>query len=181
MSARPSGAKLLRMARAKTAAGPKMEMVKANILVEHPKNARDGDEVAIADSIRANGFYGALVVQRSTKFILAGNHRFRVGSRDFGMTEFPVAWFDGPEDVALKILYADNRTGDLASYDEEKLLAGLQELQKIEGGLEGSGFDAKDLEKIENSLKPPTPPAELSPPATTTFVKTCPSCGHKFS
>lgn len=175
------GANLLRMAKLKLPKS-KVEVVSAHELLEHPKNARRGDESAIAESIRANGFYGSLVVQRSTKYILAGNHRFRVAVRDFGVSEFPVVWFDGSQEAAMRVLYADNRTGDLASYDEEALLAGLREVEALgPDALAGTGFDAKDLEKIEASLRPPPPPDEFPPPAPTEFVKTCPACGHKFS
>ncbi len=154
----------------------RQEMVGVKRIKEHPHNVNRGDEVAIADSIRANGFYRALVVQRSTGFVLAGNHSFRVGVRDFGLKEFPVIWFDGDEETARRILLADNRTAGLASYDEEALLAELKSL----ASLEGTGFDARDVQKIEEKFRVPPVPEE-PPPTKTQFVKTCPKCGHQFS
>lgn len=50
-------------------------------LVEHPDNPRRGDEAAIDDSMAVHGFYGAVVVQASTRRIIAGNHRTRVAAQ----------------------------------------------------------------------------------------------------
>ena len=43
------------------------------------------------DSIDATGCYGAVVVQLSTGYILAGNHRV-TATRENGLTELPVLW-----------------------------------------------------------------------------------------
>ena len=51
------------------------ERVPLASLKRHPDNPRRGDVKAIALSINKNGFYGAVIVQRSTRYILAGNHR----------------------------------------------------------------------------------------------------------
>jgi ParB-like nuclease domain len=79
------------------------ELVPAEQLNEHPRNARRGDVDAIATSIRANGFFGTLVAQRSTGNVLVGNHRFRAGILE-GMESFPVIWIDCDDARALKIL-----------------------------------------------------------------------------
>lgn len=41
----------------------------------HPRNPRRGSVGAIEASLERNGFYGAAVVQRSTGFVLVGNHQ----------------------------------------------------------------------------------------------------------
>src|SRR5438874_12420683 len=46
----------------------------------HPKNARAGDLGAICQSIEHNGWFGACLVQQSTGFILAGNHRHQAAA-----------------------------------------------------------------------------------------------------
>jgi ParB-like chromosome segregation protein Spo0J len=51
-------------------------MVDLADLRTHPRNVNHGDLGAILESIDANGFYGAIVAQRSTGYILAGNHRY---------------------------------------------------------------------------------------------------------
>lgn len=40
----------------------------------HPENPRRGATAAIVDSIQAHGFYGALIAQRSTRYVIAGRH-----------------------------------------------------------------------------------------------------------
>jgi ParB-like chromosome segregation protein Spo0J len=51
------------------------ELVPTGRLRPHPRNVNRGDLAVIAESIAQNGFYGAVVAQRSTGYILAGNHR----------------------------------------------------------------------------------------------------------
>lgn len=112
----------------------------------HPKNPRHGDVGAICESIEANGFYGAIVVQRSTGFILAGNHRL-MAAKAQGLTEIPCVWVDVDDDLALRILLADNRTNDLASYDESVLASLLADLAST-SDLLGTGYDGDDLDAL---------------------------------
>lgn len=62
-------------------------------LVEHPDNPRRGDTGLIADSIAHNGFYGAVIAQRATSRVLAGNHRLRAAVSE-GLETLPVIWVD---------------------------------------------------------------------------------------
>lgn len=57
------------------------ETVALDALRPHPRNPRQGNIGAIHDSITANGFYGQVVAQKSTGFILAGNHRWRAAAQ----------------------------------------------------------------------------------------------------
>ena len=123
------------------------ELVAVARLKPHPKNARQGDEGAIYASIRANGFYGRLIVQKSTGYILVGNHRFRAGLRA-GMTEFPVEWVDCDDDRALRILLADNKTADDASYNDVALGQILADLANSSLELDGTGYSLDDLDDL---------------------------------
>lgn len=122
------------------------ETVALDALRPHPRNPRQGDIGAIHESIRANGFYGQVVAQKSTGYILAGNHRWRAAAQA-GATEIPVTWVDVDDDRALRILLADNRTNDLASYDDEALALLLKELADG-AGLGGTGYDGDDLDHL---------------------------------
>ena len=64
------------------------EMVPVGRLKVHPRNPRQGDVGAICESIQTNQFFGALVVQRSTCHVLAGNHRL-LAAKQIGMVEVP--------------------------------------------------------------------------------------------
>ena len=113
----------------------------------HPRNPRQGDVGAIHQSIEANGFYGHVVAQRSTGYILAGNHRW-LAARQAGAKRIPVTWVDVDDDHALRILLADNRTNDLASYDDASLAELLVDIQKATGDLTGTGYDGDDLDAL---------------------------------
>lgn len=153
-----------------------IEYVKVGDLKPHPKNARQGDIGAIIISIEQNGWFGTIVAQKSTKYILAGNHRFQAAVQ-LGMTHVPVFWVDCDDDRALAILVADNRTSDIGSWDEDglrEILVGLNQ----ENMLLGTGYDEEDLARLLGQLdaeeKPEAEPKEGKPVQ-------CPVCGAKFN
>ncbi len=120
-------------------------------LKKHPQNPRRGDVAAIKSSIRRNGFYGEVIAQEGTGYILAGNHRFEAAVQS-GATSVPVCWVECDERTALKILLADNRTGDLASYNDELLVGVLAELDKTPEALDGTGYTNQDYSALLASL-----------------------------
>lgn len=115
-------------------------------LTPHPDNPRQGDIGAIATSIETNGWYGTVVAQFSTKRILAGNHRVEA-ARHLGITEVPVSWVDVDDATARRILLADNRTNDLATYDDD-ILTGLLTILAEDDDLLGTGWDGDDLDDL---------------------------------
>lgn len=94
------------------------EDVAVSELVPHPQNPRRGNLAAIVASIRSNGWFGVLVAQRSTRYVLAGNHRL-AAAIELGYATVPVQWLDCDDRTALRILLADNRTSDLARYSDD--------------------------------------------------------------
>lgn len=125
-------------------------------LIEHPGNPRRGDEAAIDASMQAHGFYGAVLAQAGTRRIIAGNHRARVAKRR-GETTVPVLFLDVDDDQAARILVVDNRTNDLAVYDDLALAALLEGLAGTDLTLTGTGFSDADLEALLEDLAPPDP------------------------
>jgi ParB-like chromosome segregation protein Spo0J len=128
----------------------KYELVKASALELHPDNARRGNLDRLIESVRVNGFYGAIVAQKSTRHILVGNHRYQAAVA-LGIEELPVLWVDIDDAEARRMLLVDNRSNDLASYDDE-LLVELLKLAEQETGLEGSGFNKDDLAMLEKLI-----------------------------
>ena len=116
----------------------------------HPSNAREGDIGAICESIEHNGFFGACVVQESTRYILVGNHRYQAAVHS-GASTVPVIFVDVDDERALKILLVDNRTNDLASYNDVAL-AELLESIRADYGLEGTGYDDEALQEFLDDL-----------------------------
>jgi len=132
----------------------KAEAVETGALIAHPKNPRQGDVGAIAESIKENGWYGTIVVQQGTNFILAGNHRWQA-AKQLGMERVPVTYVDVDDETALRILLADNRTSDLASHDDNVLAELLKDLSfQTDKGLAGTGWDSDSLDNLLAMLGP---------------------------
>ena len=127
------------------------EQIQVGTLKQHPDNPRQGNVKAIEASIEANGFYGAIFVQKSTRLVLAGNHRLKA-ARNLGLKTIPVVWVDVDDDTATDILLADNRTSDLAEYDNPILAKLLGSLAT----LEGTGYDPETLASLQAGLEYPT-------------------------
>lgn len=119
---------------------------------KHPSNKRQGDIGAIHTSIDRNGFYGAVIVQASSGLIVAGNHRYDAALHA-GADTVPVIYIDCSDKEATRILLADNRTNDLASYDTAGLAEILQEIQHDEGTLLGTGYDDDSVRCLLRDLE----------------------------
>ena len=122
----------------------------------HPKNVRQGDIGAISESLKAHGQYRPIVVDRRTNQILAGNHTWRA-AKSLGWSEIAVGFIETKDDDdATRILLADNRTTDLASYDDAGLADLLKDLIASDDQLIGTLYDGDDLDdlihKLEGSL-----------------------------
>jgi len=124
--------------------GQELAMVPIGDLKAHPDNPRKGDIAAIRASIEANGFYGAVVAQRKTGYILVGSHRW-MAAQEAGVEQVPCLWLDVDDERAKRILLADNRTSDLGSYDDA-MLADL--LSSLGGDLAATGYDDEALDEL---------------------------------
>jgi len=118
------------------------ELVAIDSIKAHPQNPRLGDVAAIAESLEVNGQYSPVVVWNDT--IIAGTHTWKA-AKSLGWTEIAVTYFEGSEDEALRVLITDNRTSDIAVYNNELLLDLLKSLPD----LEGTGFDTEYLDELD--------------------------------
>jgi ParB-like chromosome segregation protein Spo0J len=144
-------------------------------LTPHPINPNHGDVGAIYTSIDANGWYGAIIIQKNTGIICAGEHRV-AAAREAGADAVPAIIVDCDDATALRILLADNRTAALATNDLPALADALAVIAR-DDSLLGTGYDADDLDAITreaNSMLPPLPPTEE-------HLVTCPECGARFA
>lgn len=122
----------------------------------HPENANIGDVEAIKESIHHNGFYAPMVVQASTGYIIAGNHRY-LAAKQMGFEQVPVVYLDVDDDAAKRMMLADNRLTRIGQDDTEQLAALLEELSDSDIGLLGTGFTHADMQALtETSLDMPT-------------------------
>jgi DNA modification methylase len=127
-------------------------LVDCSAIRPHPDNPRVGNIEQIRQSIRKNGFYGFCIVQSSTGYILAGNHRY-MGAVAEGFEKIPVAYVNVDDRTARNILLADNHTSDVAEYNEAKLAQILQEIAgsnaaAAAANLEGTGYSSAEVDEL---------------------------------
>lgn len=92
----------------------------------HPDNPNEGDIPAIAVSLDHFGQVRPILVQKSTSYIVAGNHTYKA-ARLLGWRYVAAVVHDMTNEEALKYLVADNRLAERAKRNPTKmadLLAG---------------------------------------------------------
>ena len=145
-----------------------------------PGNPRQGDIGAVSESMRVNGIYQPIIVNKGTHTgrpleIIAGNHRAQA-AQQLGHDTIPTIVLDVDDEQAARIALADNRTSDLASYDTDALLVMLQQLPD----LTGTGYDGDDLDALlaDNEV-PDFAPDEDGMASLDSFTpKLCQKCGY---
>lgn len=129
------------------------EQVDVNRLATYPGNPREGDIGAIAVSLEQNGQYRPIVVNKRDMTILAGNHTWKA-AKYLGWETIAVTYVDVDEQQAKKIVLADNRANDLASYDNALLAEMLKSIAEEDtAALLGTGFDGDDLDTLIEDLE----------------------------
>jgi hypothetical protein len=121
----------------------KIETLKIDDLSLDPNNARKHDDkniAAIAGSLSEFGQRKPIVVWRKT--VVAGNGTL-IAARSLGWSEIEVALIpdDWSVDKVKAFALADNRSAELAVWDEQILAAQLLELQEAEFDIEALGFE----------------------------------------
>jgi hypothetical protein len=112
-------------------------------VTQWPKNYNNGDVEEIAASIEINGMYRPIYVQRSTGYILAGNHTWEA-CKSLGATLIPVVYLDVDDTTAKRVAIGDNEIARLARPDNAALLELLEDLAATDSLL-GTGMTQRDL------------------------------------
>lgn len=131
----------------------KVELVDPVTLVPYRDNPRRGDVEAIKESLLTNGQYRPLVVNRGDKAsvqneILAGNHTW-LGVVDLGWNKVAVTFVNCTDEAAARIVLADNRTNDLASYSAEDL---AKVLERVPNPV-GTAYTSEDVAAILDAVR----------------------------
>lgn len=120
----------------------------------HPENYNNGDIDKIVDSIEHNGMYRPVYVQRSTGWIIAGNHTW-YACKQLDAEQIPVVYLDIDDNRAKAIMVADNHLASLARPDPGLMLNLLQSLEDAQMRTD-TGVDDREMENLkalaENSL-----------------------------
>jgi len=126
-------------------------------------NPRRGDLELIKESLKTNGQYRPVVVNKGTHTgrpneVLVGNHttraireladEYKSDDRWKTITAYVV---DVEDDEANRIVLADNKTSDNSHYDERKL---LDLLETVDHDLDGTGWGYDDLDKLTDLMEP---------------------------
>ncbi len=120
----------------------------------HPRNPRIGDVPGIKDSLLANGQYRPVIANQATMEVLCGNHTLRA-ARELGWEFIEVFFVNVSDEEATRILLADNRTSDLAGYDNLEVSRILYDLPDFSG----TGWDQESYDEL---LDDQTDDSELS-------------------
>jgi ParB family chromosome partitioning protein len=115
-----------------------------------PGNPRRGNLETIKTSIETLGFYQPIIIQESTGYVIAGNHRL-TAARELKMAEVPVVVLPVGEEQARRMVLMDNKSGDDATYNTDLLVEQLGWFDIDD--LEGTGWSQEEVEKL---LEPPT-------------------------
>jgi ParB-like chromosome segregation protein Spo0J len=157
-------------------------------LATDPSNARRGDVDAVRRSLATFGQRKPVVVKRTgtdagsgrpVGTVIAGNHTL-LAARALGWTHLAAVFTDDSETTAKAYALADNRTGEIASWDTEALTATLAELAVTDLDMSTLGWTDAELAKILD-------PGDLSAfkaydesAADAVRTASCPECGHQF-
>ena len=98
-----------------------IEWVEIDRLFCSPSNPRHNEPAVpqVASSIRRFGWRQPIVARPSGE-VIAGNTRLKA-AKQLGHDKVPVAWFEGSDLDATAYAIADNRTAELAEWDEPAL------------------------------------------------------------
>lgn len=116
--------------------------VAVDSLTEFQGNPRKGNVKELIESLKANGQYKPIVVQKSSQMIIAGNHLWKA-AKELGWTEINIVEVDVDDSAAKKIVATDNRLADLGAYDERLLLDLLGDID-----LTGTGYVPADVDDL---------------------------------
>lgn len=161
-----------------------IERARLKDLVQDSANARLHSERnlrEIARSLVEFGQHAPLVVQRSTNRILVGNGRYEA-MLSLGWEDCLVHYVDDDNVTAVRRALADNRTAELAEWDEDVLSALIRGLGD---DIEIPGWSEDELEKLvaaaeEFGAVPDEEPEFDESVAIGIRTVICPECGHEF-
>lgn len=156
------------------------ELLSVDSLTPYAKNPRTGDVEAIKESLIVNGQYRAIVVRAGTHDVLAGNHTL-AAAKALGWSELLCHVVDVDDEQAARIVLVDNRSNDLATYDN----VALTELLRSLPDLKGSGYGDDFLDELLTELAPAkrkddTPAVELEGESRTKRGDVYALAGHRL-
>lgn len=117
------------------------------------QNPRNNEEAIakVARSIQRFGFASPIVARTADGRIIAGHTR-HAAAMSLGLRDVPVRFLDIDEQKASALALADNRLGEIATWDDEGLAAILEGLAAEDVDLDGLGWDEDELSGLLDSF-----------------------------
>lgn len=160
----------------------KIERVKIGELNLDTNNARKHSSKnvdAIKQSMEKFGQQTPIVVDQNG-IVLAGNGRLEA-AKALGWESILVIKTDLTGEAARAFAIADNRSSELAEWDEAILLAQLNEIsQSGNAYFKGLGFTESELEALQKKYSDTTDTDFPEVDSELPVKHTCPSCGFKW-
>lgn len=125
-------------------------------VIPYERNARrnDGAVDAVAESIRRYGWQQAIVVDKAG-VIIAGHTRLKAALK-LGLATVPVKVADLPAALARQYRLADNKTHELAEWDDQVLaleIADMMDHGTTAADLTAVGFDDIELAELRGDVE----------------------------
>lgn len=120
----------------------------------NPRKYQPVDE--IAESIKRFGFGAVIVVREQDNRIIAGHTRW-MAAKKLGLEQVPVRYMHISMEHANALALADNKLGDLAAWDNDKLNDVLNELASdMDFDLDGLGWSVDEINTLLNGVEEAT-------------------------
>lgn len=148
----------------------KIQEILISDLKEDPANARLHSErniETIKTSLEKFGQVKPIIINKDD-VIVAGNGTIQA-ARKLGWTKIKAIKTELDSELASAYAIADNRTGQLGRWDNQKLKKFFDPLKETNFDLGlATGFNRREIRKLCNGFEPKI------------IKHTCPECGHEF-
>lgn len=149
-----------------------------------PENARIHPERnldEIRKSLQRFGQRLPIVVQAAGMIVRAGNGRLTV-ARELGWTHIAAVVCDDDAGVAKAFALMDNRSAELAEWNQEQLTLLISSLSYDSKLLDVTGFNSDELKQLLDPPTPEHPPEEFREVDMNVETQySCPKCSYKWS
>lgn len=150
-------------------------------LVEDANNSRSHDArniSAIEKSLQEFGQQKPIVITKDNK-VIAGNGTL-LAATSLGWDEIDVVVTTLDEVKQTGFAIADNRTAELAAWDDDVLAKTLSDLMGNGFNMDSFGFSKKEIDEIISQTIKGEGAKELNEDDFNNFDKKCPKCGFEF-
>ena len=141
-------------------------------------NPRLGNIAAVRKSYETFGQRKPIVARADTYEVIAGNHQL-AAARQLGWDRIAVIFCEDDDLTAKAFSLADNKTGDLGSYNQELLTEIIAELTVNEELLAATAYSEREIAGMLGEtvgLGLDESEAEIEIPK----ISMCPQCGYEY-